>query len=104
MIVNDSFSNDENTVQETEINIPRPVRFWLLLILDIPSIICSFFLLYHLLINKTLRHQLINHVIIILLIIGLIIELVDISFHLSFLRLGIVQPSTPGLCLMIEFF
>jgi len=34
---------------------------------------------------------------------GLIIELVDIPFHLSFLHLGVVYPSTPGLCLLWWF-
>jgi hypothetical protein len=100
MIVNNSFNPDQNTFQESEINIPRSVRFWLLLLSVIPSIICSFFLLFHLLINKILRHQLINHVIIVLLIIGLIIELLDIPFLISFLHLGIVQPSTPAICLI----
>jgi len=103
MSVNDSFNNDENTFQDSEINIPRIVRFWLLLLLDVPSIICSFFLLFHLLINKTLRCQLTNHVTIVLLIIGLVIELVDIPFLLSFLHLNIVQPSIPAMCLIWWF-
>jgi hypothetical protein len=71
--------------------------------MDIPSIICSFFLLFHLLINKTLRSQLTNHVIIVLLIIGLIIELTDIPLYLSFLYLSVVQPSTPFTCLIWWF-
>jgi hypothetical protein len=100
MLANDSF---DNTFQESEINIPRSLRFWFLLLLDVPSIICSCFLLFHLLNNKTLRSQLTNHVIIILLIMGLIIELVDIPFHLSFLHLGVVYPSTPTLCMLWWF-
>jgi hypothetical protein len=103
MIVNGSLNNNENPFQYSEISLPRPVRFWLLLLLNIPSIICSFFLLFHLLINKTFRSQLTNHVTIVLLIIGLIIEFIDISFHLSFLRLGIVQPSIPIICLIWWF-
>jgi hypothetical protein len=103
MNVNGSFNNDENTFQDSEINIPRTVRFWLLLLFDIPSIICSFFLLFHLLINKTLQCQLTNHVIIVLLIIGLIIELVDIPFLLTFLHLNIVKPSIPAMCLVWWF-
>jgi hypothetical protein len=103
MSANESFNGDENTFQDSEINIPRTVRFWLLLLLEIPSIICSFFLLFHLLINKTLRCQLTNHVIIVLLIIGLIIKLVDIPFLLSFLLLNMVQPSMPHMCLISWF-
>src|SRR5579871_2864574 len=96
MAVNNSLNDDNNdgsTFKDSEISLPRPVRFWLLLLFDIPSIICSFFLLFHLLVNKTLRSQLSNHVIITLLIMGLIIELVDIPFHLSFLHLGVVRPA-----------
>lgn len=99
-MVNYTNSNDqENTFQDSEVDIPRPVRFWILLLLDIPSVLCSFFLLYHLLFNKTLRNQLTNHVIIVLLILGLSIQLVDIPFHLTFLSFGIVLPSTTTLCL-----
>ena len=76
MSVNGSSQGDGDAFQESEINIPRSVRFWLLLIFYIPSICCSFFLLFHLLIKKTLRSQLTNHIIIILLFIGLIIELI----------------------------
>ncbi len=100
MHVNDSF---REKFQELEINIPRLLRFWLLLLLDVLSIIFSFFLLFHLLTNKTLRSQLTNHVIIILLVIGLIIELVDIPFYLSFLHLGLVHPSISILCLIWWF-
>ncbi len=100
MTANISFDDNDDTFQESELPIPRSIRFWLLLLLDIPSIICSVLLLFHLLNNKTLRRQLSNHVIIVLLITGLIIELIDISFHLSFLHLGIVQPSTPFVCLI----
>jgi hypothetical protein len=103
MNVNNSSENDENTFQDSEINISRTVRFWLLLLLDIPSIICSLLLLFHLFINKTLRSRLTNHVIIVLLIIGLVIELVDIPFHLSFLHLGIIQPCLPFMCIIWWF-
>ena len=103
MVVNTSSNSDEGTFQDSETFIPRFVRFWLLLIFDIPSIYCSIVLLFHLLVNKTLRSQLTNHVSIVLLAIGLIVELVDIPFHLSFLHLGIVQPSIPFICLLWWF-
>jgi hypothetical protein len=89
------FNASNATFQVSEISLPRPVRFWLFLLLDIPSIYCSFILLFYLFIDKTLRSQLNNHITINLLIIGLIIEFIDIPFHLSFLYLGAVQPSTP---------
>jgi hypothetical protein len=95
MVTNMSFYN---IFQELEISLPRPVRFWLLVILLIPSVYCSFVLIFHLFVDKNLRSQLSNHIIINLLIIGLIIELIDFPFHLSFLHLGVVKPSTPLFC------
>ncbi|CAF1294087.1 unnamed protein product [Adineta steineri] len=83
---------------EQEISLPRQFRFWLFLILLIPSFYCSCILLFQLFINKQSRSQLSNHIIICLLILGLVIELIDIPFHLSFLQLGVVRPSTPTLC------
>ncbi|CAF4048519.1 unnamed protein product, partial [Adineta steineri] len=88
---------------EEEISVPRQVRFWLFLILVIPSIYCSCVLLFQLFVNKKLQSQLSNHIIICLLILGLIIELIDIPLHLSFLELGIVWPSTPTLCIVWWF-
>ncbi|CAF2564680.1 unnamed protein product [Rotaria sp. Silwood2] len=99
----DSNDNDQLTIGESEISIPRPIRFWLLLLFDIPSIICSLFLLFYLFINKNLRCQLVNHAMIVLLIIGLIIQSVSIPFHLSFLHIGIVQPSIPFICILWWF-
>ncbi|CAF1245501.1 unnamed protein product [Adineta steineri] len=83
---------------EEEISLPRQFRFWLFLILVIPSFYCSCILLFQLFTNKQSRSQLSNHIIICLLIFGLVIELIDIPFHLSFLQLGVVRPSTPTLC------
>jgi hypothetical protein len=103
MVVNDSFDDRSNAFYESEISLSRPVRFWLFLLFDIPSIYCSFIILFYLLINKNLRSQLINHITINLLIIGLIIELIDIPFYLSFLHLGVVQPSAPFVCLLWWF-
>ncbi|CAF3437326.1 unnamed protein product [Rotaria sp. Silwood1] len=106
MTTNDSFNDYDDTddaFHESETPIPRPIRFWLLLLFDIPSIICSLFLFFHLFINKNLRSQLVNHAMIVLLIIGLIIQLVDIPFHLIFLRFGIVLPSIPFICILWWF-
>ena len=78
--------------------LPYPIRFGILLGFDIPSILCSIFLLYLLLTNEKLRQALHNHIIIILLIVNLISQLVDNSFYLNYLRIGYVRPSSPILC------
>src|SRR3984957_20882315 len=90
--------NDTSSIP-SEVAIPRSVRFWLLLLCEIPSIFCSLFVLFHLLFDRTLRHALNNHVIIVLLFIGLIYELIEISSILNFYRLNTVWPSTPAFCL-----
>ncbi len=51
------------------------IKFWLYLVLLIPSIICTLFILYYLLFDRTLRHSLNNHVIIVLLFTVLFCEL-----------------------------
>jgi len=51
------------------------IKFWSYLTTLIPSIICLFFILYHFLFDRTLRNTLNNHVIIIVLIIGLLYDL-----------------------------
>lgn len=74
---------DNNDTIDFEISWPRLLRFWLLLISVILSITCSLFTLYHLLFNRTLRHALNNHRIIVLLILILIVQLIDIPRYLD---------------------
>ncbi|CAF1091513.1 unnamed protein product [Adineta steineri] len=104
MVGIDDSNDDDLLFNQSEISIPRPVRFWFLLLLDVPSIICAFFVLYHLLMDRSLRQQLNNHTIIILLVLGLTIQLIDIPLNLSFIsHMGIVEPSSPILCLIWWF-
>ena len=93
---------DSGTVafENTEISWPRSLRFWLLLISDIPSIICSIFVLYHLLINRKSRTALHNHTVIILLTIALLFQLTDIPWYLVFIQQGYVWPKIPARCLI----
>ena len=84
--------------------IPLIVRFWSLLIVYIPSLICSFFTLYHFIFNRQLRQALYNHVIILLLFINLINLLTDILLWiLNYYHLGYVSPATPAFCLVWTF-
>jgi hypothetical protein len=57
-------------------------RFWAYLFSNVFSLIFSFFALYFLLTDRTLRRALNNHIIIVLLIIGLIFELTTIPWTL----------------------
>ena len=50
------------------------VKFWLYLVFLIPSIICTLFVLYYLVFDRTLRRSINNHVIIVLLFTALFCE------------------------------
>jgi hypothetical protein len=86
-------SNFIDTYIENVLNrnyeISLSVQFWLYLISNILSIICCVFVLFYLVFDRTLRQQLHNHIIIILLFICLIYELTDIPFILYNSRFGI---------------
>ncbi|CAF2594917.1 unnamed protein product [Rotaria sp. Silwood2] len=60
----------------------QPVRFWTYVFFDVFSLICTFFDLYYLLADRTLRRALNNHVLIVLLIVGLIDESTNIPWIL----------------------
>ncbi|CAF1459343.1 unnamed protein product [Adineta steineri] len=92
--------NETNNSSNTEISLSKSIQFWLLSILDVPSIICSLFLLYHLLTKQIRRSTLNNHVIIKILLINLFIQLIDIPLYLNFLRSNPVWPQTLVTCIV----
>lgn len=96
-------SDSSESFATSEISLPRSVRFWLLILTDIPSIICSFILLIYLIGNRTARNALYNHVIILLIIFGLGTELIDIPFYLNFIINSGVRPSIPAVCIFWWF-
>ncbi|CAF3704886.1 unnamed protein product [Adineta steineri] len=75
-------------------------RFWMILPFYVPSLICSLFVLYHYITNRTLRQALHNHVIIILLSINLIVQLTGIPWNLSYYRLEYVSPQSQLFCII----
>jgi hypothetical protein len=78
------FNYSNNSFTNLDELIPNAVRFWIYLIFLIPSIICSLFVLYHLLSSRTLRLALHNHAIIIFLFIGLIYQVTIYPWMLYF--------------------
>ncbi|CAF0952949.1 unnamed protein product [Adineta steineri] len=76
---------------------------WLLLVPLIPSVIVAIFSLYHLLSSQALRTALNNHVIILLLCVGLISSVTDYVWTGYFYRTGIALSSTPAFCLAWVF-
>lgn len=55
--------------------IPKTVKFWIYLIVLIPSIICSLTFMIYVIFNRTARNAIQNHVIVIVIFIGLIYEM-----------------------------
>lgn len=85
-------SND--TSAPSDYGLSTSVRFWSYLVFDILSIICSLFALFYLLADRKLRRALHNHIIIVLLFIGLIYEVTNISWILYFNYTGVPMFST----------
>lgn len=79
--------------------IPSVVRFWLILIFVIPSILCSIFNLYHFLVDRTLRKGLNNHIIVVILFLSLLFNITDIIWLLYYYRSGSSLISTRAFCL-----
>ncbi|CAF3838701.1 unnamed protein product [Rotaria sp. Silwood1] len=98
-IINNTNSYD---YEDEEIIIPSPqVQFWTYLIFQIPSLACILYLLYYLLLNRKLRIQLNNHVVIVLLVLCFIILVIDHSLYLDAWRIvhGNSFPFSSFLCL-----
>ena len=83
-----NISNETDLGNPFELRIPIYIRFWLHLIPNILSLLCSFFVLFHLLFDRTLRQALHNHIIIVLLFIGLIYETISVPLMLHWYRHG----------------
>ncbi|CAF4372758.1 unnamed protein product [Rotaria sp. Silwood2] len=81
----------------------RRIKFGVLLSLQIPSIACYLGLIYHITSNRVTLRALHNHAPLVLLFVGLITVIVDLSMILNFLRTGIVNPSTDVYCRIWNF-
>ncbi|CAF3386657.1 unnamed protein product [Rotaria socialis] len=87
----------------TEISMSRTARFWILLLFDIPSIICTLFVLCCVLMDRKLRSSVKNHSLVLFLILGLGTQLVDVPFYLNFIVHSSVIPPNPSICILWWF-
>ena len=94
---------EDDTSENADISIPPTVGFWLLLVFDIPAVLCSFFLLYHLLLKRDLRQALHNHVVIVLLFVIVPSLLIDIPSYIVVLSVGYVWLAYPWFCNVWSF-
>ncbi|CAF2086788.1 unnamed protein product [Rotaria magnacalcarata] len=103
MTANNSSNSNTAVFSNSEMSLPRPIRFWLLVIFNIPSVICSFSIIIHIIMDRVQRYALQNHTILLILIMHLPIQLIDINFYLVFFHYGYVLPSKPIVCLLWWF-
>jgi len=79
------------------------VCLWLYLIPNVLSIVCSIFVLYHFLFNRLIRQSINNHVIIVLILVGLVSELTDILWICHYYYFGYTLFSTSAFALTWTF-
>ncbi|CAF0774382.1 unnamed protein product [Rotaria sordida] len=96
---NDTVEEEEEFYSGSDLALSISARFWLYLVPNVLSILCSFFVLYYLLFDRTRRQALNNHVFIVLLFIGLLFELIDIPLTLHYYRFGDSWQLTPSVSL-----
>ena len=96
-------NNTDYDSENTPVSVPPTVGFWLLLVFDIPAVLCLFFLLYHLLLKRDLRQALHNHVVIVLLFVIVPLLLINVPASLIFARMGYVWLAYPWFCNVWSF-
>ena len=96
---NSSYLNSSNRNND----LGQSLLFWVFLVLDIPAILCSFFVLCYLLSERSSRQALQNHAIIVILLFNLIYQVIDIPLHLQYFRTGLVHPMISTVCLFWWF-
>src|ERR1700727_1396068 len=84
--IDNSSSNDDISLFDIATQRLYYAEFWVFLLLIIPSMICSFFGLYHFLRDRNLRQALNNHIIIVLLIINLFYQFTDMVWSIHYFR------------------
>ncbi|CAM2725153.1 unnamed protein product [Rotaria socialis] len=82
--LNNNIDNSTTPTSAPDISMPLPARFWLLLSFEVPGLTCTLLLIYHLLMDRSLRTALHNHVVILSLLGALLTQLIDIPFYLAF--------------------
>ena len=98
-----SSENETSTIFFDEV-ISKTVRFWIYLILLIPSILCSLIFMIYVLFNRTARNAIHNHVIAIVIFIGLIYQGTLYPWMLYYYRTEEVWHRSGLFCTIWAFF
>ena len=80
--------NSSSSISSYPFLLTTNIRFWCILIVIIPSLMCSLFTLYHLLFDRTLRTTLSNHIIIVILLIALFNQVTVYPWMINYYNLG----------------
>lgn len=90
-----------------EVDVPdvsNELKFWLLLVFAIFSLVCSLFVIHHHLFNRKVRQGLHNHCILLLTIANVLLIFTDVLWNLISLRRAGHSPiSTPAFCVFWWF-
>jgi hypothetical protein len=100
MSADNSSDNSSNILSTAAMTLPPQIGFWIMLLVNTPSTICSLCLIVYIIFNRTQRHALQNHTILLILLCGLPIQVWDINFYLVFFHYGSVVPPKPVTCLL----
>lgn len=92
-------SSIANAIVSSEPLVYRNIKFYLFLLIEIPSVMISLYIIYKCLKNGRMVSRLNNHSIICLVSISLIETTSELPIALDYLRLGFVQIQTTGFCL-----
>lgn len=103
MHIENPLLQSNNTSFYPDISLHRSVRFWLLLLFNIPSIFCSLFLFNFLFNNRSHRRIFFNHTIIFYLLFSFPFQFIDIPLKLIFFHFGFVWPQLSIICLIWWF-
>lgn len=99
---NNSSPINEYNSPSLETPTSRMIKFFVLLILQMMSVCCSIFLIFHLIIQPTFRRRLQNQTIVLLLIVSFFQTISDLPMSLDYLRQG--QALSNTFCLLWNFF
>ncbi|UJR10419.1 hypothetical protein I4U23_014623 [Adineta vaga] len=92
------FDNSSTIIPPTifDISLSRKITFSFLVTLIIPSIVCSVFIIYHVIRKKEIRYRLYNHTILCIFFLNLFQAILDLPMTIAFLYQGQVAiPTDP---------
>lgn len=81
----------------------RRIKFGLFIFLEPPALVCNLILIYYLIADRTLRHTIHYHSILVLLIITLLTNLVELPRIIHYLHVGMVVPHSDLNCLFWQW-